>query len=202
MAISSQPSSSSNVVDSNAQFVASSVELFKPSLPDIGWKCNSLRDRTNTKNVTCDYCLVESNGGKYMAKQHQIGVAWNVRSCKNTSEEVKLILTSHEESGLAKVKSVSYEVHEDGDETSLLQEILRMVIGKSARTEVGSISAAKKGNKKGPLDKLFYQRLEVTLEKGNQTNMKDGFSKRARETTIQYRSRFFYLNGITFNIAK
>jgi len=57
MASSSQPSSS-NVVDSNAQSVASSVELFKPSLPDIGGKYNSLRDKSNTKKVACYYCLM------------------------------------------------------------------------------------------------------------------------------------------------
>lgn len=92
---------------------------------------------------------------------------------------------------LAKVKSVPYEVNEDDDDTSLLQEISRIVNGKRVRTEVGSIPAAKKGNKKGQLDKLFYQSLEVTLEKGKQTNMKDDFSKKARETTIQYRACFF-----------
>ena len=70
-------------------------------------KYNSLRDKTNTKKVTCDYCLIESNGGISRAKQHQMGVTGNVRACKKTSEDVKLILTAHEESRLAKVKSVS-----------------------------------------------------------------------------------------------
>jgi len=41
----------SNAGDSSnvAQSVAFSVQLFKPSLPDIGWKYNSLRGKSNTK---------------------------------------------------------------------------------------------------------------------------------------------------------
>ncbi|XP_024632201.1 uncharacterized protein [Medicago truncatula] len=66
---------------------------------------------------------------------------------------------------------------------------------------MGSIPAAKKGNTKGPLDIEFYQNLEVTLGKRKQTNMKD-FDKKARETANQYIARFFYLNGIAFNVAK
>jgi len=64
---------------------------------------------------------------------------------------------------------------------------------KRPRTEVGSIPAAKKGTTKGPLDILFYRSLVVKLEKGKQTNMKDGFSKKARETANQYIARFFFL---------
>jgi len=120
MASSSQPSSS-NVVDSNAQYVSSSVELFKPTFPDIGWMYKTLRGKSNTKKVTCDYCLTESNGGIYRAKQHQMGVVGNVRACQKTPKEVKLILTAHKEARLAKLKFVSNEVHEDDNETTLLQ---------------------------------------------------------------------------------
>jgi len=52
----------------------------------------------------------ESNGEISRAKQHQMEVTGNVRACKKTLEEVKLILTAHEENRLAKVKSVSCEV--------------------------------------------------------------------------------------------
>jgi len=157
MASSSKPPSSNVVDSSNAQFVASSVELFKPSLPDIGWKYNSLRDKNNTKKVMCDYCLSESTRRISKEKQHQIGVTGNVKACIKTSKEVKLILKANEEARLAKVKFVSNEAHEDDDEAARLQEIGRLVSGKRPRTEMGSISAANKGNTKGPLDILFYQ---------------------------------------------
>jgi len=58
---------------------------------------------------------------------------------------------------------------------------------------VGSIPVAKKGTTKGPLDVLFYQNPKVTLGKRKQTNMKDGISKKARETTNQYIAHFFHL---------
>ena len=105
--------SSSNAGDS----VASSVELLKPNLLDIGWKYNSLKDKTNTKKVTCDYCLLEFNGGISGAKQHQMGVTGNVKACLKTPEDVKLILRASEEARVAKVKSVANEAQDD-EETS------------------------------------------------------------------------------------
>ena len=188
--------SSSNAGDS----VASSVELLKPNLPDIGWKYNSLKDKNNTKKVTCDYCLLESNGGISRAKQHQMGVTGNVKACLKTPEDVKLILRASEEARLAKVKSVANEAQDD-EETARLEEIGRLASGKRARTEMGSDLAAKKGKTKGPLDLMFFQKPEVTVGKGKQTNLKQ-FDKEAREKTNQYIARFFYLNGIAFNVAK
>jgi len=82
-----QPSSSSQ-----AQSIDSSVKLFKPPLPDIRWKYNSVRDLKNLRRVTCDFCLTESTGGISRAKQHQLGKVGNVRPCTKTPEEVKLIL--------------------------------------------------------------------------------------------------------------
>jgi len=84
-----------------------------------------------------------------------------------------LILTTHEESRLAKVKYVSSEAHKDDDEGALLQDIGRMVNGKRQMSEVGRIQAAKKGTTKGPLDILFYQNPQKTLGKGKKINMKD-----------------------------
>jgi hypothetical protein len=68
------PSSSNAGESSAAQSVASTIGLIKPDLPDIGWKYNSVRDKTNLKKVTCDYCLLESRGGIFRAKHHQMGV--------------------------------------------------------------------------------------------------------------------------------
>jgi len=84
----------------------------------------------NMKKITCGYCLIESNGGISRARQHQIWITWNLSTCIKTLEEVKLILTAHEESRLTKVKYVSCNVYEDEDETSLFQEISWMVNGK------------------------------------------------------------------------
>jgi len=66
---------------------------------------------------------------------------------------------------------------------------------------MGTNPVAKKGNTKGPLDIMFYQKPEVTLEKGKQTNVKE-FDKEAREKANQYIAHFFYLNGIAINVAK
>jgi len=98
MESSSTTPSSSNVGDSSnvAQSIAFSVEFFKPYLLDIGWKYNSLRDKSNTKKVTHDYCLLKFNGGISRAKQHKMGVSGNVKACTKTPKEVKLILKASE----------------------------------------------------------------------------------------------------------
>lgn len=201
-----QPSSSSQA-QSNAQSVDSSVKLHKPSLPDIGWKFNSVGDLKNLRRVTCDFCLTESTGGFSRAKQHQLGRVGNVRPCTKTPEEVKLVLKESEENRVAKVNSISAEVHEDDDERENLQEISRLLNGKRpAEVELGngSAPAVKKGTK-GPLDILFYQKPEQTIGKAKQTNVKDGAGKEAREKTNEYIALFFfffYMNGIAFNVAK
>ena len=91
---------------------------------------------------------------------------------------------------MARGKSNSNEDHEDDDEATRLQEIVGLASGKRLRTEMGSNLAAKKGNTKGPLDIMFYQKDEVTVEKGKQANVKE-FDKEARENANQYIARFF-----------
>lgn len=86
-----------------------------------------------------------------------MGLTGNVKACLKTPEEVKLILRASEEARVAKVKSVSNEAQDD-DEAARLEEIGRLASGKRARTEMGSNSAAKKGNTKGPLDLMFFQK--------------------------------------------
>lgn len=111
-----------------------------------------------------------------------------------------MILRASEEARVAKVKSVSNEAQDD-EEAARLQEIGRLVSGKRARTEMESIPANKKANTKGPLDLMFFQKPEATVGKGKQTSIKDT-DKEARERANQYIARFFYLNGIAFNVAK
>jgi len=74
--------------------------------------------------VTCNFSLTEYTGGISRYKQHQFGIVGNVTPCTKTLEEVNLILRESEENRLAKVNSISAEVHED-DERANLQEIAK-----------------------------------------------------------------------------
>ncbi|XP_050890988.1 uncharacterized protein LOC127096466 [Lathyrus oleraceus] len=62
------------------------------------------------------------------------------------------------------------------------------------------MSAAKK-NTKGPLDVIYYREPEETLKKGKQTSLNEACDKKARACYCQYIARFFYRNGIVFNVA-
>ncbi|XP_058768459.1 uncharacterized protein LOC131642205 [Vicia villosa] len=150
---------------------SSAAKIHIPS-GDIGWKFNHLKDLNNKRKVT---------------------------SCTQTPEDVKLILQEHEDKKLAAKKSMSGDVHEDDDEASHLLEISRIRAGKRPAEE-GSMPAAKK-NVKVPLDVSYYRKPEETLKKGNQTSLNDACDKKARSSCCKYIARFFYRNGIAFNVA-
>ncbi|CAK8540387.1 unnamed protein product [Lathyrus sativus] len=102
---------------SNDQSVASSAKQHKLT-SDIGWKFNNLKDLNNKRMVTYDFCNETSTRGISRAKQHQLGIKGNVKSCTQTPVDVKEILHEHEDEKLVANKSMSGEVHEDDDEGS------------------------------------------------------------------------------------
>ncbi|XP_058755022.1 uncharacterized protein LOC131628172 [Vicia villosa] len=195
------PNSSTQPSSSDVPSVASSAaaKIHQP-VGDIGWKFNHLKDLNNRRRVTCNFCNETSTGGISRAKQHQLGIKGNVKACTQTPEDVKLILQEHEDKKLAAKKSISGEVHEDDDEASRLLEISRIRSGKRPAEE-GSMPTAKK-NTKGPLDVIYYRKPEENLKKGKQTSLNDACDKKARASCCQYIARFFYRNGIAFNVAK
>lgn len=109
-------------------------------------------------------------GGISRAKQHQLGIKGNVKSCTQTPEDIKLILQEYEDKKLAAKKYMSGEVHEYDDQASQLLHISNSKWKRAA--EEWSIPAAKK-NTKGPLDVIYYRKSEETLKKGKQTSLND-----------------------------
>ncbi|KAI5419476.1 hypothetical protein KIW84_043592 [Lathyrus oleraceus] len=98
------------------------------------------------------------------AKQHQLGIKENVKSCTQTPEDVNLILQEHEDKKLTAKKPMSGEVHEDDDEALRTLDISRIRSGKRPNEEE-SMPFAKK-NRKDPLDVIYYRKPEETLKKG------------------------------------
>jgi hypothetical protein len=190
-----QPSSNAQSVDSSA-----ARKLYKPTdLTDIGWRWNSLLDLKDKKKVVCDFCGEPSSGGITRAKQHQLGQKGNVKGCKTTPDDVKKLLQEDYDKKKAAKAAMAGEVSENPDEVAELESISRIRSGKRP-VEAGSMPAAKKKTK-GPLDVMYYQKPEDTIEKGKQTSMNDACDKKARATCCQYIARFFYRNGIAFNVA-
>ncbi|KAL5145418.1 hypothetical protein HKD37_06G015463 [Glycine soja] len=60
-------------------------------------------------------------------------------------------------------------------------------------------------NKKGPLDFLFSKQPEESIKLGKtmrQTSVNESYNKASRDRAVQYIARFFFRNGIAFNVAK
>ncbi|RDX62030.1 hypothetical protein CR513_59679, partial [Mucuna pruriens] len=53
---------------------------------------NNLKDKNNTKSVTCDFCLKTSMGGITRAKRHQLGIRGYVGACRKIPEDIRLEL--------------------------------------------------------------------------------------------------------------
>jgi hypothetical protein len=189
-----QPSST------NDQSVASSAKrLFKPK-GDIGWRWNSVEDLKNKHRVKCDFCGEQSSGGITRAKQHQLGQKGNAKGCLKTPDDVKKQLQEAEAKKKAAKMAVSGDVNENADEIAELQAITRIRSGKRA-VEEGVVLPPQKKNTKGPLDILYYQTPEETLEKEGKQTSRNHCDKKARMSCCQYIARFFYRNGIAFNVG-
>ncbi|RZB52142.1 hypothetical protein D0Y65_048538 [Glycine soja] len=98
---------------------------------------------------------------------------------------------------------------EDDEEEDGIQEIARLKSGKRppATSNEASSTASKKRttNKKGPLDFLFSKEPEESIKFGKtmrQTSVNESYNKASRDRAVQYIARFFFRNGIAFNVAK
>ncbi|RDY00852.1 hypothetical protein CR513_15908, partial [Mucuna pruriens] len=186
------------------QSMRSSNAMFKPISQniDIAWKWNSLKDKNNRKSVMCDFCLKTSTGGITRAKKHQLGIRGDVGACRKIPEDIKLELKATFEQKKAENEIYMEGVQDEGDE----EEIVRHKSGKRPATSSTEFLLRKKNvNVKGPLDLHFFKRPEETIQLGKnkrQTSINDACQKDARARTIQYIARFFYTNGIPFNVAR
>ncbi|XP_073219750.1 uncharacterized protein [Cicer arietinum] len=176
--------------------------MFKPTGDnvDLAWQFNSVKDKNNRKKVTCDFCQVETSGGITRARQHQLGIRGDVKSCRKIPPDCKLLLqTDYDEKQALKDGILNeMEVQIDDDVNDDVAEIRRIRSGK--RAIEAPLPAAKKT--KGPVDLMFMKKTELKLGKDKrQTSIIDTCDKEARARTVQYIARFFYTNGIAFNVA-
>ncbi|XP_020206248.1 uncharacterized protein LOC109791366 [Cajanus cajan] len=182
------------------------TEMFKPTGDniDVFWKWNSLKDKNNRKSVTCDFCLKTSTGGITRAKRHQLGIKGDVGACRKIPEDLKLEMKAAYES--KKIASEVYmECVDENEEEDDIQAIARIKRPSSTSSEATSVSKRRGINVKGPLDLHFTRKAEesIKLNKGLwQTSLNDACNKEARARVIQYIARFFYRNGIAFNVAR
>lgn len=59
---------------------------------DLAWQFNHVKDKNNRKRVTCDFCKLETTGGNTRARQHELGIKGDVKSCRKMPPDCKLLL--------------------------------------------------------------------------------------------------------------
>ncbi|XP_040873455.1 uncharacterized protein [Glycine max] len=98
---------------------------------------------------------------------------------------------------------------EDEEEEDGILEIARLKSGKKHPTtsnEASSTASNKRiTTKKGPIDFLFSKAPEESIKLGKtmrQSSVNETYNKATRDRAVQYIARFFFRNGIPFNVAK
>ncbi|KAG5621849.1 hypothetical protein H5410_007067 [Solanum commersonii] len=177
-------------------------DLSKGNRRDPGWKYNYLKDPDDTTRVTCNFCRKTTTGGINRAKQHLIGNFRNAMKCKKCPEEVREELKNYmEEKKIRKEVYTNefpeFDEFEYQDNVGGEDEVQEINHNKRGRGSFPSGFNKKLAKEKGPMD-MFLQK-HGTLR---QTNIKDSCDKEARAMTIQKVARFFYDNGIPFNVAR
>ncbi|XP_059282093.1 uncharacterized protein LOC132035933 [Lycium ferocissimum] len=177
-------------------------DLSKGNRRDPGWKYNHLQNPNDTTRVTCNFCGKTTRGGINRAKQHLIGNFRNAAKCLNCPQEVRDELRNYmEEKKLRKEVYTNefsgFDEFDYQDDVGGEDEVQETIHKKRGGESFPSSTSKKLAKGKGPMD-VFLQR-QGTLR---QANIKDSCDKEARAMTIQKVARFFYDNGIPFNVAR
>ncbi|KAL5154147.1 hypothetical protein HKD37_19G053563 [Glycine soja] len=194
--------------------------IFNPSTVAALHTCDACIPRSNDRSVSamsfrlCSVLITASVPvtlvKDFRARRHQLQIKGDVGYCKKVSEDVKLEMIYAYEKKIAETAAyMEATQEEDDEEEDGIQEITRLKSGKRPPTtsnEASSTASKKRTtNKKGPLDFLFSKQPEESIKLGKtmrQTSVNESYNKASRDKAVQYIARFFFRNGITFNVAK
>lgn len=191
-----QPPSEKLFLENVASLAGSALVKPNGDNLDMAWEWNSLKDISNKRAVTCDFCLKTTNGGITRAKKHQIGLEGDVSACKKIPPSIKLKIKQAYE----KKKAVKFGLEEenDDDEVEATEEI-NLRAGK--RRAKGSIT---QGSIHGHMNTLKIIELSNKLTLGmakRKTCIRDASIKKARAKANRCIAQFIRENEIPFEVA-
>ena len=158
---------------------------------DPAWKYGQEVDMEGSKGykyIQCNFCQKILKGGVFRMKEHLAGIHGNAAPCllvpPEVRDEIKNYLDKHSEA-----KKMAQMCREE-----------RIDQGVSLyKSSSGSVSNTSRRGVRGPMDR-FLQNVEEGEDEGNPVVI-TASEKELRDRTAQDIGRFFFENGIAFNVA-
>ena len=129
---------------------------------------------------TCGFCHTDFTSTYYRVKGHLLGLPCGLGACKSVSASKKREMAKNDVIGLGKVATTSKKIQNDDPLPFLKKPSSNFKFGSGSATQV--TQQARKRGAAGTMDKIFQQ------EKREEVDLTIGF--------------FFYLNFISFNVAR
>lgn len=161
---------------------------------DPAWKYGTAAPGVNKAHlyVECNFCKKICKGGITRLKNHLVGNHSNVEACKKVPSEVKEELASYMK------KNMDSKEERQRDEAEKIQSGSYYGSHPTLGMRVSSVGSASEREVRGPMDRFV---VDVDAGDDDATTRRTVFSKEARNAVCLDIGRFFFENGIPFNVA-
>ena len=142
------------------------------------------------KYIECHFCSRTIKGGVYRMKEHLAGIKGNVAPCTMVPSEVK-----------SEISEFMKKKHDAKKVAQLYrEERIDQCASLHPKSFGSSNSSVSQRRARGPMDRYFVN-LEEGVDDENVREPSQGSVQDLRNRTVQDIGKFFFENGIAFNVA-